>query len=67
MKKIIISILLVIYCQSSQAQSSQSLKSVEWLLGKWHRLNTKPGKSGVESWEKKSQNGMDRFWRQPSG
>lgn len=39
-----------------QAQTSDQLAKMEWLLGNWNRTNAKPGRTGVEIWSKKSDN-----------
>ena len=41
--------------QSTLAQTPAKPKDLEplnWLLGTWNRLDTKPGRSGLEAWEK---------------
>ena len=37
---------------STQAAAQSSLTKMQWLLGDWIRTNAKPGRSGLEVWEK---------------
>ncbi len=38
---------------SAQQNDNAGLAQVEWLAGKWERLNTRPGRTAFEVWEKK--------------
>lgn len=40
--------------QTPQFKASEEFKKVEWVVGTWHRVNPKPGRSGVEVWKKVS-------------
>jgi hypothetical protein len=37
---------------ATSCHAQQSIKDVEWLVGKWNRTNMKPGRSGEEKWKK---------------
>jgi len=39
---------------TKQANKTVDLPTLSWLLGKWNRLNTKPGQTAYEAWEKAS-------------
>ena len=56
-------ILLVFACLGSIAQTSSklSLSDFEWLLGKWERLNNRPGQITYESWVKESDTKFTGF------
>jgi hypothetical protein len=45
-------IALLIWILHSVSVQSQDLKKLEWLIGTWNRTNAKPGRSGVEIWQK---------------
>jgi len=56
-------ILLILVAVSAQAfgqqissQTKTNFKKLDWLIGTWHRTNSKPGKSGYEKWELTSTN-----------
>lgn len=51
MKKLFL-LLFVLLLTSTYAQTD--LSQLEWLLGHWNRTNAKPGRSGVERWQKNS-------------
>jgi hypothetical protein len=51
MKKIFV-LLFVLLVTSIYAQTD--LTKLEWLTGSWNRTNAKPGRSGVEIWQKNS-------------
>jgi hypothetical protein len=55
MKNLTIALLLLTAC-SVQAQSD--LSKLNWLNGTWNRTNAKPGRSGVEIWQKVSNTEM---------
>ncbi len=38
----------------AQGSAAQKFKTLEWLIGKWQRTNSKAGQSGYESWDKTS-------------
>lgn len=40
--------------QASETPAPQNLQSLNWLQGSWNRLDTKAGRSGVETWTKVS-------------
>jgi Domain of unknown function (DUF6265) len=48
--------LFIISFSSSYAQTD--LKKLDWLVGSWTRTNAKPGRSGVEVWQKTSNREM---------
>jgi hypothetical protein len=56
MRIIVISVLLFFFIQSIHAQSakeaSAKFEKIQWLVGQWNRTNAKPGRSGIEEWEK---------------
>ena len=64
MKKIVLPVLTVIFCQSvfcqtTSPQVNEEFKKLNWLEGTWNRTNAKPGRSGHERWIKLS----DREWQ----
>lgn len=38
--------------QNNTLQASEDFKKLDWLIGIWSRTNAKPGRTGVEQWEK---------------
>jgi hypothetical protein len=38
-----------------ETSAATKLHSMEWLLGTWNRTNSKPGRSGIESWTKQTE------------
>lgn len=56
MRKTLTLLAFLVMTHAAQAQSvpENSLKQMEWLLGRWTRTNTSPGKSGFENWTKVS-------------
>ncbi len=51
---LILSAFLFINTVYGQNSSTEKLKKLEWLTGKWVRTNAKAGESGYEKWEKSS-------------
>ena len=58
-QKLLILFALVVTTLQVSAQNEPSastkLRSMEWLLGTWNRTNSKPGRSGIESWSKQTE------------
>lgn len=52
--RFIICVLALLLSSNLMAQKAGDLKNMEWLLGNWARTNTKPGRAGVETWQKLS-------------
>jgi hypothetical protein len=54
MKKLLSGLLIVLMgCQFGFAQQSASdLSQLDWLAGKWERLDAKPGQTAYENWNK---------------
>jgi hypothetical protein len=46
--------LLLLLASSITLQAQTDLSKLTWLTGTWNRTNAKPGRSGVEIWEKTS-------------
>ncbi len=42
--------------QSKMTNVNEDFKKLDWLIGTWNRTNTKPGRTGIERWEKTSSN-----------
>jgi len=59
MKQLIFSVFLALLSTLAYSQKETAVndfKKLSWLQGNWKRTNTKPGRSGFESWEKVSVN-----------
>lgn len=47
-------VLLIFSSAAGQENNKQKFEKLEWLIGKWTRINSKPGQSGYETWTKVS-------------
>lgn len=49
-----LALLFIVIGFSCQAQvySTKSTSQLEWLVGKWKRTNSKPGRTSIETWKK---------------
>ncbi|HMI01185.1 MAG TPA: DUF6265 family protein [Pedobacter sp.] len=43
-------LLLVTDVASGQEKIQKDFKKLEWLQGRWERINSKPGQTGIETW-----------------
>lgn len=50
------SLLITFLVVALSANAQSDWQKISWLLGKWERTQMKPGKSGVEIWEKVKTN-----------
>lgn len=51
MKQFLFTCVLVAFAAFASGQSANDFQKLEWLVGKWIKVNTKPGRSGFERWE----------------
>ena len=47
--------------QTNAKQATEDLKKFDWLIGTWHRTDSKPGRSGHERWEKTTASELKGF------
>ncbi len=43
-----------VFSSFGQTTQKKNVSELEWLIGSWTRTNTKPGRSALENWRKKS-------------
>jgi len=59
MKSSLLPLLLTIatfsFSQSLTSETIKNFKKLDWLVGTWNGVNTKPGKSSHERWERTSE------------
>ncbi|MCB0280158.1 MAG: hypothetical protein KDD94_11670 [Calditrichaeota bacterium] len=56
MKAIVLSgiLCLPLFCQANDASVVMKFRQLDWLLGKWQRINVRSGRTAFESWQKVS-------------
>lgn len=58
MKQFLFTCVLITFAAMAFGQSADDFQKLEWLIGKWTKVNNKPGRSGFEKWESASPGTM---------